>query len=380
MVAMRIVAGALALFATAACFSRPGLARNDGGGDDDDAAPDDDGGVDFDVLPGGPYNVMFVTSDTRAIWQLNNQATADAWCESKSTNLPPNTYRAWLSVTAETAPGRMGTGRGWIRPDGQPVASTLADLTSGNHLYPPRLDENGTDVTASDPRIATGTNATGQLGLNCSDLDNRGQDFTYGNSDAAAYLWTQSGQRSCDEQDERIYCLGIDHANPIDLQPDPNYRLAFISNQKHGLGGGETALDSACQAEASGVPLTGTFRAAVALTGQSILSRFPDGQPWARVDGVVVLPADMSSLLAPIWLDARGNRLTDLPDGAVVWTGASAFVEPAPVGKTCNNWGSTASLPEQATTGFALRSRMAEAVGSGTSGCNNQWHVYCLQM
>ncbi len=381
MVAMRTVAllGALALLG--GCFSRPGLSRGDAGDDNDDASGDGgdgDGGVHLDVLPGGPYNVMFVTSDGREIWQLDSQAEADAWCESRATNLPPNTYRAWLSTTMQTAPQRMGNARGWIRPDGQPVADTLADLTSGNHLYPPRLDENGNDVTALDPRIATGTNATGLLGLNCGDLSNRGQDFTYGNADAASSLWTQNGQRSCDEQDERIYCLGIDHANPIVLSPDANHRVAFISNQKHGVGNGIAALDDVCDTDADDASLVGTFRAAVAPQGQTIQSRFPAGQPWARRDGVVVIPGDASTIHAPLWFDANGAQVAPLPDGAVVWTGAPSFTAAGDL--TCDNWDDATSALT-ATVGFSLRSRVAPAIGNTPpSGCNNQWRVYCLQM
>jgi hypothetical protein len=376
MVGMGTAATAFALLCVAGCFSRPGLSRGDASGDDD-AMAQSDGDVGFDSLPGGPYNVIFVTSDEKEIGMIGSVAAADAWCEQMSAGLPPNTYRAWMSSTTETVAMRIGSAQGWVRPDGRPVASTLAQLTAGNHLYPPRLDETGTDVTGLDPRIATGTNETGQLVENCADLDNRGLDFTFGRADAAAYFWTIAGENACDENG-RLYCLGVDHSNALALPPDPSHRIAFISGQKYGVGSGIAVLDDACETEAIAASLQGDFRAALAVDGASIQSRFPAGAPWARRDGVVVIPSDMSTILAPIWLDAHGSPLTLLPDSAVVWTGATSFTQTNST-RTCDSWENSTSV-FTSTTGFAVRGRALEAIGNSMTTCNTQQRVYCLQM
>ncbi len=67
-------------------------------------------------------NVAFLTSVTYA-GNLGGLDGADAICQKHANNagLPANQYRAWLSTSDEDAAARIGSARGWVRPDGLPV-------------------------------------------------------------------------------------------------------------------------------------------------------------------------------------------------------------------------------------------------------------------
>lgn len=357
----------------AACFSRPVFESSD--------APRGDAGDDApDSMPVEDYNIVFVTSDAKKPSLLFSLANADAWCATNAVGLPPNTYRAWISAEGVVAPERLGDAVGFVRPDGKPIANTVATLLDGKHWYPPRLDENQNDVMVPNPDIFTGTTHNGGLFNNCGELSNNGLNYLFGNADCGSFLWTEFSQHSCN-QTARIYCVGTDHRNAVTQTRDPSLRLAFISAGKTGLNSttGIDALDELCQSEADAAQVSGTFRAAASVAGQSIKDRFPDGPAWARKDGVVVLTPQMTAMPAALWLDVNAQAIVGLPDAGVVWTGATSFVDNVKPADNCNDWKSTNS-GETAIIGYAPRSRLPSAVNDGTKTCNTQQRVYCLQM
>jgi len=77
-------------------------------------------------------------------------AGADSACQARASAASlTGTYRAWLSTSGTggvNAIARLGTGRGWVRPDGKPFADTTNDISNGHIFCPPRLDEFGHDL------------------------------------------------------------------------------------------------------------------------------------------------------------------------------------------------------------------------------------------
>ena len=106
------------------------------------------------------FNVAFVTSTT-SNGDLGGQPGADAECASlaAAASLPSATYKAWLSTSTLNAAAKLGTARGFVRPDGQPFADQVSDIAAGNILNPLILDESGNNL--AHQIVWTGTTDAG---------------------------------------------------------------------------------------------------------------------------------------------------------------------------------------------------------------------------
>lgn len=215
---------------------------------------------------------------------LTSLADADALCANDARDLPSNTYVAWLSTSTTSIRSRIlaAGGRGWVRPDGKPVADTLSDLEAGRHFYPPRLDAASNDVAGPEPEIATGTSQGGVGHYTCGDFGTTtGNLIDFGIADASGYEWTERASDGCDVT-FRLYCLGIAGNDVVQPTPNTSHRYAFVSTRKVTGVVGRAAMDEACRLDAATRPdLAGhIFLAAVPLLGSSIASRFSGaGQP-----------------------------------------------------------------------------------------------------
>src|SRR5262245_25674027 len=102
---------------------------------------------------------MFVTSTRQTSGSLGGLTGADALCQARAEEAGVGgTSVAWLSSTQADAIDRIAAGSGWVRRDGLPVVQSTADLTLGRIWYPPRLDEQGTDLGADAVVTATAWN------------------------------------------------------------------------------------------------------------------------------------------------------------------------------------------------------------------------------
>jgi len=338
-----------------------------------DGAPGSDGSTD---APGEP-NLAFVTSQKVVPASLGSVAAADAMCSSLAAAAGhPGHYVAWLSSSTSNATSRMGTtARGWVRADGRPFADTLVDIAQGRIWYPLRLTEAGDDVASSgDPAdlvVATGTEASGapSLGNTCSDYTNPSGGITTGLADNAPYGWTSQMGGGCSTA-MRLYCFEIDHATPVTLVPESS-RQAFVLTTDVSGGATLASDDQHCNTEAAGAGLPGTYRAALATTTASALSRFTPGAPWVRADGVTTIDSS-GAMLAPVLFEAGGGfELT------VAWSGAPSLTAKAPTAAaSCGDW--TLTNTTQGLTGNVSRSA-GEAFGGIPNACSNSLRVYCLQ-
>jgi trimeric autotransporter adhesin len=365
---------ALVLTGCAACLSKPSIDITVR-----DANTTDTGAemmIDADLRP---VNIAFVTSTNISIDQLGGIDSADSLCKSLAFNagLPSNTYRAWLSTTAETARQRLGAARGWVRPDGKPFADEITTLVSGVIYYPLRVTERGDDVVTES--VATATTASGGLHANdCSGLvGGTAEQIAIGVSDATTNRWTATSSQSCSTS-LRLYCFGTELQQPVSVTPTPG-RIAFLSSNAW-TPAGKSDADGLCQSEADTNGFGGTYTAFLATSQKSATSNLNlAGAPWVRPDGVPIVAsaADLATgqLLAPLNVTAGGTYHDEN-----VWTGltgTNAVTDTGSLTSTCSDWQSPQG---QAAVAFASRTGTAWYRSGTTPLCSEARRLYCFQL
>jgi List-Bact-rpt repeat protein len=333
-----------------------------------------------------PYNLAFVTAATFTPGALGGLAGADAACAQAAAgaNLP-GTYRAWLSTSTVSAVQRLSSlassPRGWNRIDGRPFTDTLAALQSGQVLWPLRLNETGASYSI-ETDVMTGTNGDGGsiTNLACGDWRQTSASFIYGDATAGTESWTSFGSGSCATAGYHLYCFGTSYTAPVRVTPAPG-RIAFLTDGNWAPSGGVSGADALCALEASRANLSGTFRAMIATSNASALSRFDlSGAPWVRPDGipVVAAAADLASgaPLTAITVRANGGYI----GRGFSWTGvATNLSSPGTLASTCRDWSST-SAGDNATVGYETTTTAGAFASYGSEPCSYLLgHLYCLQ-
>lgn len=331
----------------------------------------------FDIQP----NVIFVTQPQPSA-NLGGINGADNLCamSAMSANLGPGTYRAWLSDSFVNAANRIGSGTGWVRPDGRPVFNTQTDLTSGRVMYLPTQDAFGVDVGSQSPM--TGTFSFGfSSGQNCNDwFGSFGQGLA-GSTRFSNGQWTELVAQPCN-QPVRIYCLGVNRQGTA-LPPPPaaNARRAFFSNGSFNPATGLGAADALCASEAAAAALPGTYLAFLATVNATAASRFNTaGGPWVRVDDVRVADTAAGLMSQATWNTGLNRTASNsLPaTNQSVWTGASTPNALGTAMSTCNNW--TTGAGTIGTAGNADSAVVGTAFGqTPNSSCGTSARIYCLQ-
>lgn len=150
----------------------------------------------------------FVTSQTRP-GNLGGVAGADALCAQLATaaNLT-GTFRAWLSVAGTPAADRITSNGPWQLVTGEVVATTKAQLTSGQLQRALNKDEKGATPPAVEDRVWTGTNGQGQAaGADCNGWMGGGAGRV-GEAEHANQQWTTLTDEACTEVN-RVYCFEL---------------------------------------------------------------------------------------------------------------------------------------------------------------------------
>jgi hypothetical protein len=309
----------------------------------------------FNAPPIAP-NLMFVTSTTHT-GNLGGLAGADAICQARAGAAGlAGTYRAWLSTTSVNANTRFGTASGWTRVDGKPFANTIADLGAGKIFYPPAINEFGVNVgeqvAMTNTTIGGGVHPSSGgdcLGFtsNAAGVGGTGGGYT----SASSYMFENYTYPNC-QTGARLYCFGVDRAATVSAPPVANARKAF--ERIWTPGGGIAGADAACQADATAAGLSGTYRALLATSGASALSRFNlAGAPWVRVDNAVILPTAQAWSTATV-LDTGANVSANGQTSYgnyMHWTGAASMTAAGTAASTCNNWTDTAMTAMRGSTG-----------------------------
>lgn len=297
-------------------------------------------GVQPPALPDSRANVMFVTSETYN-GNLGGLSGADQKCAASAASAGlSGTFIALLSSPTQNAFDRLGDARGFVRPDGKPIAGSPVELREGRFAYPPNLDADG--ALQSD-WVWTGRTA------DCAGWTSNSDTPPYGGDAGDATLSGDAafgyGSMSCTTS-LHLYCSEVSQRAALPAPSVSGHRLAFMA--RGGLenysdyivdpGVGLVGLDTQCQTEASLAGLSGTYKALVATTSASPASRFnTSGAPYARPDGV-----KLSDTGAQFFADGPKYPINVSADGFEyfsnngVWFGASDLNS---VGTdTCNNW------------------------------------------
>ena len=337
-------------------------------------------------------NIAFVTSTVHS-GNLGGLAGADAICQARANAVSlGGTYRAWLSTSAIGASARFAGASGWVRTDGKPFANTIAQLVAGQIYYPLILNESGSTIFSS--AAWTGTDASGALsGVACANWLDGTSDVagTIGLIHAGSDDWTAwSSVAQCSGL-QPLYCLGVDSATTVTPPPVTAVRRAFLTSAPWIPNGGLAGADALCTSEATAAGLPGTYRALLATTGTTAASRFSTaGNPWARVDDVILAPTAAGFLGTPFLGPPRywQAALNVTAEGAYrrdqIWAGGASPQSSANV-PNCNGW-STADGTAHGAVGLAWWSEVGGAFAyylspsSGITNCNNtQRKLMCLQ-
>jgi hypothetical protein len=227
----------------------------------------------------------------------------------------------------------------------------------GVAAVPQSVDEGGTCDWWS---AATGRALAGYAGSGCG-------------------MWTSGTELACDGTAAHFYCLGTSY-QAATTRPAAQGRLAFVTAETY-RGLGMADADSRCADEATAAGRSGSFRALLATSTASAISRFSTaGTPWVRPDGVAIVAqaADLAhgALLAPISLTAGGTSVG-------LWSGArTGAMAPDAIGSvpsTCRNWAVTdltlhfqAGEPLLASSQFFYRAAY-------NLPCDSPARYYCLE-
>ena len=327
-------------------------------------------------------NVVFVTTPTIVPGALGGLAQADAICQaSADQSALPGTYIAWLSTSTVNAIDRLAGSRGWVRTDGTPFADQPSDLVAGTVWSPISLLADGSEQVFADPVVITGTTAAGVAATTtCGNWTSMTGTFTQGFLTATSAAWSEAvvADATVCNVAARLYCFGIGNQVAV-MTPGATSRRAFLSTAITS-GNGVAPMDDRCRQDAIAASLPGTYRALIATTTMTALSRFTTNGPrWERVDGIPLAPTapDLAiGFRVPLPIRADGSR--DTTDGEA-WTGAGDPSTVSVSDEACLDWTST-SVSQGGRLGLVDHAGPKAFTYLLHRRCDDSMHgVYCLQ-
>lgn len=340
-----------------------------------------------------PLNYAFVSPET-VTGAMGGLAGADQRCNdwASAAGLPGN-YRAILSDATTDAASRLAGARGWIRPDGRPVADRPADLFYPNApLAPLRIAADGSDQGPVSAWSASGNDGVYKTVANGTDCNGwtSGSDTLlawYGFANTTAE-WLDRGTRWACSSQAHIYCLQVDHNTPLSVGAyAENGRRMFVSSGTFSVSSGLAGADALCAADAaSNSALNGaTFLAFLATDGSSAASRFsPSATPIIRLDGLRIAD-NFSALISNDLIHPPTLRIDGEAYSWRVATGAATPTDSGMAATTCNSWSTAAS--GNLTEGFSYSTSRNEGdrrwfgnTGSTCANHSNTVPVYCLEV
>ena len=295
------------------------------------------------------------------------------------------TYKAWLSTSTVNASTRLGSARGFIRPDGSPFADKVSDITAGKILNPLNRDENGGGNVGHEG-VWTATTSAGTVSANtCDDWMSNTMAFSgdAGNTYGGPGAWSFGGGAGSCNGAISLYCFDTSHVSTLTVTPTPG-RVAFVSKGSFDTSKGVPVADALCQSEATAAGLKNPmqFLALLSTSTVAAASRFDFSAlspPYVRPDGIKIADAPTVAAGEPldsgIWQHADGSYLTsDIP---LTWTGSTSPSLKDSLANTCQDW-STANPMDNGAS--AASNIIAPWWNSGNvSSCGDPWSVYCLE-
>jgi cysteine-rich repeat protein len=202
------------------------------------------------------YNIAFISSATYPPLAMGGVAGADTKCQTLATaGGLTGQFVAWISDSTSAVKTRLGTARGWLRPDGKPFLDDLSNLYKV--YYPPEVSELNTHITSEFNTLGGTGMATG---LECTDWTSNaaGLSFTGGNPTGA--FWSSYSTSACANLTPtsayHLYCFQRDFSNVLTFPKAPG-RLAFLTPTTWSPQGGLAGADTFCQTAATAASLPG---------------------------------------------------------------------------------------------------------------------------
>jgi len=288
-------------------------------------------------------NRIFMSSK-RHNGNFGGLAGGDAICQQLATDAGlTGSYRILLSSPTEDWTARLGTARGWIRTDGEPAGDTT--IGGDAAMYNIRLDERGGSVGAGiywATRAFEGVTTTFCAGWTSSSTSTSGTERAFVAATARTALINGEGAvfgTACSSE-RSFLCAEIDRN--VEVRPiRTSGRLAFVTKGAWKTTTGATSADALCAAEAGAASKPGSFKALLATSTASAISRFnTSGPPWVRVDGMPLLATAAAFTTARLFDIATGVRLDGSLQAAFtpIPLGAFDFHTPAPSDRNCTDW------------------------------------------
>jgi hypothetical protein len=156
--------------------------------------------------------IVFVTSGTFDA-DLGGASGADSKCQSAASAASlPGTYYAWVSTSTSSPSSHfVKSGTEWRRRDGQLVASSFSDLTSGSIHNAINIDEHGSSVATSWVWTQTSTDGTKSFtAAGCLDFGTNQSGSVMSNIGSTSHSdggWSFQSQETCDYSQARLYCF-----------------------------------------------------------------------------------------------------------------------------------------------------------------------------
>ena len=292
---------------------------------------------------------------------------ADAFCaQLAATAQLSGTWIALLSSASQNIQTRLADSRGWVRVDGAPVAdSSVALFQTPWHSI--AIDENGAEVAFGEVwRMNTG--CQDWMSAQPGDVGRR-----YDTRRAWAHL-SGGGERACDTTGY-LRCAEIGAS--VAIQPSfAAGRGAFTTDAAWMPSSGLAAADALCAAEAVAAGRSGTYRALLATTGASAISRFSDGPPWVRSDGMPLLPTAMDWNSAVLLDAAPGfNAMGVALSFSTIALGAPSPKAVGQAANTCDNWTSATGPMHACLETWTTRLECAV-----NTNCSVESELLCLEL
>lgn len=301
------------------------------------------------------------------------------------------TYRAILSTSTVNARDRLAGARGWVRPDGRPLADLPADLFApGEPLAALRLGPDGTDQ--GQQFVWSASRNTGTYNTNGGISDCGGWTSTVTESARIGFSdttssWLDRGSNEFCTNTNRVYCFQTDLNTPLDMNDfTESGRRMFVSIGNLDVTTGIAGADALCTDDVNNTAgLSGTFKALLADNGGSAAGRFAaSATPIVRLDGLRVAD-NLAALSTMDLIHPPSLRANETYYSFRVFTGASLPNVAGTNANTCTGWTMASG---NVTVGFpfgtssSLTAQRHWFNGNGLDNCatrNNALPVYCLE-
>ncbi len=335
-------------------------------------------------------NLMFVTANGSYTGALGGLAGANSICDGAGTAAGlPGPFIAFLSSSTQPMSARLPSGdTRWVRPDGELIAASQAQLLNGQLSSPILLDENGAVVATTNTASAwTGTFPGGSASANtCTDWTSTATSGTPGIPTTTATSSIAASFGGCTIQ-HHLYCMQTGGRVVSVPPPIPADAVYMFTSHMVGTGGiGIAAMDAACNNEAHAAALPGNYVALVSTSSVTALTRAVLYGTLTRPDGWII--GRHSSTSSVLTFGQMVNTAAVEAGRAWVpytstWNGMAGNASGSQ--QTCTNWtNSTSSVTGSIgdPTSVAQAGTLAGnwAWGGNSSGtCSTSYRWVCIQ-